>query len=64
MKILTAAGCAKSTASLIERGIPGLILMENAGSRVVDFLCETFAPLKEHVSLWFAAKAITAVTDS
>src|ERR1700719_4348368 len=31
----------------IERGIPGLILMENAGSRVVDFLRETFAPLGE-----------------
>src|SRR3569833_1517541 len=26
----------------IERGIPGLILMENAASRVVDFLRETF----------------------
>ncbi len=31
----------------IERGIPGLILMENAGSRVVDFLLQTFAPLSE-----------------
>ena len=29
----------------MERGIPSLILMENAGSRVVDFLCETFQPL-------------------
>src|SRR4051794_6740782 len=29
----------------IERGIPGLILMENAGGRVVDFLGENFAPL-------------------
>src|SRR5581483_5925734 len=29
----------------IERGIPGLILMENAGSRVVDFLREAFSPL-------------------
>src|SRR5579863_7940118 len=32
----------------IERGIPGIILMENAGSRVVDFLLKTFAPLGEH----------------
>src|SRR5579875_1054223 len=31
----------------IERGIPGLILMENAGSRVVDFLEEKFAPLRD-----------------
>ncbi len=31
----------------IESGIPGLILMENAGSRVVDFLLEAFAPLSD-----------------
>jgi NAD(P)H-hydrate epimerase len=31
----------------IERGIPGLILMENAGSRVVDFLLEKFQPLSQ-----------------
>src|SRR5690348_2437712 len=31
----------------IERGIPGLILMENAGNRVVDFLRETFEPLSK-----------------
>jgi NAD(P)H-hydrate epimerase len=29
----------------IESGIPGLILMENAGCRVVDFLAGMFAPL-------------------
>lgn len=29
----------------IESGIPGLVLMENAGNRVVDFLRERFAPL-------------------
>src|SRR5579863_5297274 len=29
----------------IERGIPGLILMENAGARVVEFLAARFAPL-------------------
>src|SRR5947208_1655471 len=32
----------------IERGIPGLTLMENAASRVVDFLREAFPPLTEH----------------
>src|SRR4051812_12337869 len=32
----------------IEQGIPGLILMENAGSRVVDFLRENFSPLSRH----------------
>jgi ADP-dependent NAD(P)H-hydrate dehydratase / NAD(P)H-hydrate epimerase len=48
VKILTAAEMREVDRLTIERGIPGLILMENAGSRVVDFLCETFAPLREH----------------
>ncbi len=47
MKILTAAEMREVDRLTIERGIPGLILMENAGSRVVDFLRETFAPLSE-----------------
>lgn len=45
MKVLTAAEMREVDRLTIERGIPGLILMENAGSRVVDFLRETFAPL-------------------
>lgn len=40
----------------IERGIPGLILMENAGSRFVDFLIETFAPLHRHRVIVFCGK--------
>ncbi|MGI8961095.1 MAG: NAD(P)H-hydrate dehydratase [Bryobacteraceae bacterium] len=52
MKILSAAEMREVDRLTIERGIPGLILMENAGSRVVDFLCETFAPLGEqHVAV-------------
>jgi ADP-dependent NAD(P)H-hydrate dehydratase / NAD(P)H-hydrate epimerase len=47
VKILTAAEMREVDRLTIERGIPGLILMENAGSRVVDFLRETFAPLSE-----------------
>ena len=50
MKILTAAEMREVDRLTIERGIPGLILMENAGSRVVDFLRDTFAPLnRQHV---------------
>lgn len=45
MKILTAAEMREVDRVTIERGIPGIVLMENAGSRVVDFLRETFAPL-------------------
>jgi hydroxyethylthiazole kinase-like uncharacterized protein yjeF len=47
MKILTAGEMREVDRLTIERGIPGLILMENAGSRVVEFLSETFAPLSE-----------------
>jgi ADP-dependent NAD(P)H-hydrate dehydratase / NAD(P)H-hydrate epimerase len=48
VKILTAAQIREVDRITIERGIPGLILMENAGSRVVDFLRETFGPLSDH----------------
>jgi hydroxyethylthiazole kinase-like uncharacterized protein yjeF len=48
VKILTATEMREVDRLTIERGIPGLILMENAGSRVVDFLMQRFAPLSEH----------------
>src|SRR5437762_5012087 len=48
MKVLTAAEMREVDRLTIERGIPGLILMENAGSRVVDFLAARFAPLSSH----------------
>jgi ADP-dependent NAD(P)H-hydrate dehydratase / NAD(P)H-hydrate epimerase len=48
VKILTAAEMREVDRLTIERGLPGLILMENAGSRVVDFLRETFTPLDQH----------------
>jgi len=47
VKILTAAEMREVDRLTIERGIPGLILMENAGIRVVDVLRETFSPLSE-----------------
>lgn len=47
MKVLTAAEMREVDRKTIERGIPGLILMENAGNRVVDFLLETFSPLSQ-----------------
>jgi NAD(P)H-hydrate epimerase len=46
MKVLTAAEMREVDRLTIEAGIPGLLLMENAGSRVVDFLLETFEPLQ------------------
>jgi hydroxyethylthiazole kinase-like uncharacterized protein yjeF len=48
MKVLTAAQMREVDRLTIERGIPGLVLMENAGSRVVEFLARKFAPLASH----------------
>ncbi len=56
MKILTAAEMREVDRLTIERGIPGLILMENAGSRVVDFLINTFEPLSDHCILVVCGK--------
>ncbi|MGD0500436.1 MAG: NAD(P)H-hydrate dehydratase [Bryobacteraceae bacterium] len=45
MKVLTAAQMREVDRRTIALGIPGLVLMENAGHRVVEFLAERFAPL-------------------
>ncbi|HVX67274.1 MAG TPA: NAD(P)H-hydrate dehydratase [Bryobacteraceae bacterium] len=47
MKVLTAAQMREVDRRTIELGIPGVVLMENAGHRVVEFLAETFAPLED-----------------
>ncbi|MGA2590055.1 MAG: NAD(P)H-hydrate dehydratase, partial [Bryobacteraceae bacterium] len=47
MKVLTAAQMRQVDRRTIEMGIPGLVLMENAGHRVVELLAEKFAPLAE-----------------
>jgi NAD(P)H-hydrate epimerase len=48
MKVLTASEMREVDRLTIEAGIPGIVLMENAGHRVVEFLCERFAPLADH----------------
>ena len=45
MKVLTAAEMREVDRRTIEAGIPGVILMENAGQRVVEFLAARFHPL-------------------
>ncbi len=45
MKVLTAAEMREVDRRTIEMDIPGLVLMENAGHRVVEALAEKFAPL-------------------
>lgn len=56
MKILTAAEMRDVDRLTIDRGIPGAILMENAGSRVVEYLREAFAPLTRHRIVVFCGK--------
>ena len=48
MKVLTAAQMREVDRRTIEMGIPGAVLMENAGSRVVEFLAERFALTVHH----------------
>lgn len=45
MVVLTAAEMREVDRRTVELGIPGAVLMENAGHRVVEFLAERFAPL-------------------
>jgi ADP-dependent NAD(P)H-hydrate dehydratase / NAD(P)H-hydrate epimerase len=45
VKVLTAAQMRQVDHRTIERGIPGIVLMENAGHRVVEFLSENYGPL-------------------
>jgi hydroxyethylthiazole kinase-like uncharacterized protein yjeF len=47
MKVLTPQQMGEVDRATIEAGIPGLILMENAASRVVEFIAEKFSPVSE-----------------
>jgi len=47
MKVLSAAEMREVDRRTIEAGIPGIVLMENAGHRVVEFLAQRFAPLSQ-----------------
>lgn len=48
MKVLTAPQMREVDLRTIASGIPGLVLMENAGHRVIELLQEKFAPLSRH----------------
>ena len=48
MKVLTAAQMRDVDRRTAELGIPNIILMENAGQRVVEFLEREYAPLAKH----------------
>jgi hydroxyethylthiazole kinase-like uncharacterized protein yjeF len=46
VKILTAAQMREVDRRTAELGVPGLVLMENAGDRVVEFLVDHYGPLQ------------------
>jgi len=56
MKVLTAAQMREVDRRTIEMGVPGLVLMENAGSRVVEFLEQRFSPLADQRIVVFCGK--------
>ncbi len=56
MKVLTAAQMREVDRRTIESGVPGLVLMENAGSRVLEFLEQTFAPVGDERIVVFCGK--------
>jgi hydroxyethylthiazole kinase-like uncharacterized protein yjeF len=56
MKVLTAAQMREVDRRTIAGGIPGLVLMENAGRGVVDFIEEKFAPLDRRHAVVFCGK--------
>lgn len=56
MKVLTAAQMREVDRLTIERGIPGIVLMENAAHRVVEYLASRFAPLSRQRVLILCGK--------
>ena len=48
MKVLTAAQMREVDRRTMEAGIPGIVLMENAGHRVLEAMERRFGPLGEH----------------
>ncbi len=56
MKVLTAAEMRELDRRTMELGIPSLVLMENAGMRVVEFLERKFAPLGEQRIVVYCGK--------
>lgn len=56
MKILTAAEMRAVDRRTIDAGIPGIVLMENAACRVVEFLARRFDPLERQRIAVFCGK--------
>jgi len=56
MKVLTAAQMREVDRRTIAMGIPGAVLMENAGRSVAEFLAERFPPLDAQRILIFCGK--------
>jgi len=48
VKVLTAVQMREVDRRTSELGVPGLVLMENAGNRVLEIMAHAYAPLHEH----------------
>ncbi len=47
-KVLTTQQMAEVDRATIAAGIPGIVLMENAAARVVEYIAEKYSPVSEH----------------
>jgi len=56
IKVLTAAQMREVDRRTIEGGVPSLVLMENAGRSVTEFIAERFSPLSEQRVVVFCGK--------
>ena len=56
MKVLTPDEMRDIDRRAIDLGIPGIVLMENAALRVIEFLRERFSPLADHRIVIFCGK--------
>ncbi|HLG96223.1 MAG TPA: NAD(P)H-hydrate dehydratase [Bryobacteraceae bacterium] len=56
MKVLTAAQMREVDRRTSELGVPSIVLMENAGHRVAEFLASQYAPLADHRIVVFCGK--------
>ncbi len=56
MKVLTAEQMGAVDRATVALGIPDIVLMENAGMRVVEFLAQRFAPLSRQRIVVFCGK--------
>jgi len=61
-KVLTTQQMGAVDRATIEAGIPGIVLMENAAARVVEYIAENILHWQSIGFWWSAARGTTAAT--